>query len=61
MAGADERDKSAAICETCGETVVVWVWPEGEIQPVGVPDPSCCDDPEFQVLGTDPADDAIEE
>ena len=54
MAGADERTKSAAICETCGETVVVWVWPDGETKPVGTDDPCACVDPQFSILGTDP-------
>ena len=61
MAGTDERTKSAAVCETCGEAVTVWIWPDGEIQPVGVPDPCSCDEPVFQILGTDPTHEASEE
>ncbi len=57
MARTDERTKSAAICETCGESVAVWVWPDGEIQPVGTSDPCACIDPQFSILGSDPHSD----
>ncbi|SEV87397.1 hypothetical protein [Natrinema salifodinae] len=54
MAESEERAKSAAVCENCDEIVTVWIWPDGDIQPIGDSNPCSCVDPEFRILNADP-------
>lgn len=61
MSSEQDRTKSAAVCEKCGEPITVWVWPDGRVQPVGDPGACGCEESELTIVGNDPLADAADE
>lgn len=57
---AGEKEKAAAICDSCGEITPVRVWSDGHIHPIGEDDGRCCADGEYRVLEHGESVDAFE-
>lgn len=51
MTHTAEDDRAAARCEGCGNIYTVTIRPEGEIQPIGVPNCRGCGGREFTIFG----------
>lgn len=57
MAGKNEEQKAAAVCNNCGTAHVVYLGPDGEIRPIGTGQgPDCtCDNADLRIISNDAA------
>ena len=50
MSQTESKNRGVAECENCGAIIVVSVWPDGTIVPVGTEKDGKCGDAEFRLI-----------